>query len=271
MKKAVFFDVDGTLVNTFNGNHEISPVVRQAIYDLKAAGHYVFVATGRPYAFVSKMLWDFGFDGFVLSNGAQVVMNGETIYGDKMDPEFIKAVVRKFDEHHVQYVLEGEHYSYLKEEYQELYDLCGSLNVSMNMIKREYNIDEIETYKIEILCNNEKAEKCCKELIEAYPEYGYYFSISGTLLEIYAKRNHKAKGIEKALEFLNISIEESYAFGDGKNDIEMLETVGCGIAMGNASDEVKNYAKQVTDTVANDGVAVGIYQYILQDEAKEVV
>jgi len=50
---------------------------------------------------------------------------------------------------------------------------------------------------------------------------------------------------------------------DGKNDIEMLSTVGCGIAMGNADEEVKKYAKEVTDTVHNDGVAIGIEKYIL--------
>ena len=44
--------------------------------------------------------------------------------------------------------------------------------------------------------------------------------------------------------------------------MEMLETVGCGIAMGNASDRVKSYAKEITDTVANDGVALGIEKYI---------
>lgn len=43
----------------------------------------------------------------------------------------------------------------------------------------------------------------------------------------------------------------------------MLSTVGCGIAMGNADDDVKKYAKEVTDTVHNDGVAFGIEKYIL--------
>ena len=65
------------------------------------------------------------------------------------------------------------------------------------------------------------------------------------------------------MDHLNIPIENSYAFGDGKNDIEMLSTVGCGIAMGNADDDVKKYAKEVTDTVHNDGVAVGIEKYII--------
>ena len=52
-------------------------------------------------------------------------------------------------------------------------------------------------------------------------------------------------------------------FGDGENDIEMLATVGCGIAMGNAAENVKRHAKQVTDSVSQDGVARGIGKYIL--------
>lgn len=82
-------------------------------------------------------------------------------------------------------------------------------------------------------------------------------------IEIYSRKNTKAAGILEVLKHLDIPIEQSYAFGDGKNDIEMLEAVGCGIAMGNASDEVKKYADKVTDTVQNDGVAVGIEKYIL--------
>ena len=72
----------------------------------------------------------------------------------------------------------------------------------------------------------------------------------------------KAHGILKVLDILNIPIEDSYAFGDGINDIEMLSTVGCGIAMGNASDEVKKYAHKVTESVHDDGVAVGIKEYV---------
>ena len=79
------------------------------------------------------------------------------------------------------------------------------------------------------------------------------------------KKITKASGLLKTLEYLNIPIENSYAFGDGKNDIEMLLTVGCGIAMGNANDEVKNHSNKITDTVQNDGVAKGIEQYVYID------
>ena len=73
----------------------------------------------------------------------------------------------------------------------------------------------------------------------------------------------KGDAILQVAERLGVPPENTYAFGDGKNDIEMLSTVGCGIAMGNACNEVKSCANKVTDTVNNDGVAVGIENYIL--------
>ena len=63
---------------------------------------------------------------------------------------------------------------------------------------------------------------------------------------------------------LDIDINNSYAFGDGKNDIEMLETVGCGIAMGNACDSIKKYANEITTSIHDDGVATGIERFILK-------
>ena len=93
--------------------------------------------------------------------------------------------------------------------------------------------------------------------------YDYIHNVEENSFEFYSKTNTKATGILKALEYLDIPLENSYAFGDGKNDIEMLSTVGCGIAMGNASDEVKSYAKKVTDTVHNDGIALEIEKFML--------
>lgn len=268
MKKAIFFDVDGTIVDTFNGGRTISPAVKKAIHDLQAAGHYAFVATGRPYAFINPMLWKFGFDGFVLSNGALVIMKDELIFHNAMDQAFIKEISQKLDKLGIQYVLEGRHDSYIRSDYQAIYDFFKRIGISEQFITREYEVEENEIYKIEILCKDENTKRQCASMIENYPEYGYYYSIDEGFFEVYKKKNNKAKGIEKALEYLGISIENSYAFGDGMNDIEMLKAVGCGFAMGNASDEVKAYADRIADTVSNDGVAKAIYEYILDGSAE---
>ena len=74
-------------------------------------------------------------------------------------------------------------------------------------------------------------------------------------MEIYAKNVSKATGILDVLRLLNIDIKDSYCFGDGPNDVEMFETVGHAIAMGNAIDIIKERAESICLTVHEDGVA----------------
>lgn len=262
MKKAIFLDIDGTILDCFGGIPDITPNVKKAIRSLQSSGNYVFIASGRPYAFLSQALLDFGFDGFILTNGAHIILNDNTFYKDHIDKTFVKEAAIEFEKRNIQYILEGAPYSYMKDNCKEFYEFYDSIGISRKFFKSNFNIDDIDTYKIEMLCSNKESIDFCLSLIENNPQYDYFHSIDEKSFELYSKKNTKATAILKVLDHLNIPLENSYAFGDGKNDIEMLSTVGCGIAMGNASDEVKKHAKKVTDTIHNDGVAVGIEKYI---------
>ena len=72
--------------------------------------------------------------------------------------------------------------------------------------------------------------------------------------DVVPKGSSKAIGIDKIIEHYGFSLDETMAFGDGGNDMEMLKHVGIGVAMGNAGDEVKDVADYVTDSVDDDGV-----------------
>jgi Cof subfamily protein (haloacid dehalogenase superfamily) len=261
MKKAIFFDIDGTLIDCLNGITDITPRVKKAIRALQAKGNYVFIASGRPYAFLNEAIRNFGFDGFVLTNGAHVKVKEECIYKESINKNSIKEVVHKFEQLNIQYILQGETYSYIKDEYKKLHSFYDSYSIPKIYLEGNFNYEEIDIYKIEMLCDDKKGIDYCLSLGNG--EYDYVHDIEKGHFELYSKTNSKASGIKKVLDFLNIPIENSYAFGDGKNDIEMLSTVGCGIAMGNAHDYVKKYAKKVTDTVQNDGVAIEIEKFIL--------
>ena len=73
--------------------------------------------------------------------------------------------------------------------------------------------------------------------------------------EIYSPTISKAVGMRAVLEHYGIDVEESYAFGDGVNDVEMIRYAGHGIAMGNACDELKEAADEVCGPVTEDGLA----------------
>lgn len=263
MKKAIFLDIDGTILEALNGIKEITPRVAKAIRSIQEKGHYVFIATGRPYAFLPKSILEFGFDGFILGNGAHVIVNKETLHLEHMDKSFVLELVSKLEAMKVQYILEGEMYSYLKDTHKEFYEFYKQVGMSLQWFESHYMTEDVDVFKIEMLCLDDEVYHSCLELLAGHEEYDYVSSIDKRICELYSKKNTKATAILKTLQHLNIPIENSFAFGDGKNDIEMLSTVGCGIAMGNASDEVKKYANQITETVYNDGVAVGIEQYVL--------
>lgn len=270
MKRAIFFDIDGTLIDCMHGMNDMSVEVKRAIRQLQLEGDLVFIATGRPYAFLSKEILEFGFDGFVLTNGAQVMLNEKTIYKQTMESSFIKALVEKCKEHQIQYILEEEYYAYLPREFEEFYNFYDKVGIGKKLIKDEFDLDELEVQKVEIRCLNKEDRAHCIDFLKQHPSYDHFESIDERHMEIYCKKNTKARGIMETLNLIQIPIENSFAFGDGSNDVEMLEAVGCGIAMGNASDEVKTYANEVTDTVLNDGVALGIKKYILNQDDKKI-
>ena len=265
MRKAIFLDIDGTLIDCIGGIKDITPNVKNAIKNVQDKGDYVFISTGRPYALLDKNILNFGFDGFILANGAHVIINNETIYSEPIEKEFIKNLVTELENNNIQYILQGELYSYMKDSCKEFYKYYDKIGVSRRYFKDKFNIEEIDVHKLEMLCPNDEIKELCLSLIKTNPECDYFSSVNKSAIEVYLKRNTKGSAILKIIDFLNIKIENTYAFGDGKNDIEMLSTVGCGIAMGNANDEVKKYSNKITDTVQNDGVAKGIEKYVYTD------
>lgn len=116
-------------------------------------------------------------------------------------------------------------------------------------------------YKIELYCPDKKSVDFCKTLED--DNFRYTQFVDFNLFELYSRKNTKASGILKVLEHFDINIKNSFAFDDSHNDIEMLNTVGCGIVMGNALDEIKSHGDKVTKSVSEDGVAYGIKNYIL--------
>lgn len=262
MKKIIFLDVDGTLIDGSNGMQSMSLRTKMAIRKVQDAGHYVFIASGRPYAFIDKELFSFGFDGFVFMNGAAVMVDHTFIYKKALDKNFINRAIALFEKNNIEYVLQGEKEVYIKQEYKKLHSDFDEYGISKEYFINEYNVAEIDVYKMEMMCEDAKGQEVCKSLRKDNMEY-LQDPTRGMKFEIYSKTESKATGILKVLQHLKIPIENSYAFGDGKNDIEMLTTVGCGIAMGNASDEVKRCANYVVATVHQDGVADGLEQYVL--------
>lgn len=253
MKKAVFFDVDGTLIDCTIGIMDISDRVKKAIKDFQKAGNVAFVSSGRPYAFLNKELLEFGFDGFVLGNGAQVLINDETKFFSGIDKELVKEVVSNCERLNIDYCLQGPKYSYLKKEFTRLVSYYREYGITDDFLEYNFDIDDVDVFKIEMLPVDEEGCKYCESLDQG--EFNCFKNYPGEVYEMYPVKNSKGEGLLKTIELESVELKDSYAFGDGRNDIEMIQTAAHGIAMGNAVPELKEVANEFTDAIADDGIA----------------
>ena len=100
---------------------------------------------------------------------------------------------------------------------------------------------------------DEEGCKYCESLDQG--EFNCFKNYPGEVYEMYPVKNSKGEGLLKTIELEGVELKDSYAFGDGRNDIEMIQTAAHGIAMGNAVPELKEVANEFTDAIADDGIA----------------
>lgn len=263
MKKAVFFDIDGTLIDAVHGMPRMSRASREAIRALQQAGHYTFIASGRPYAYLDPELLAFRFDGYVLMNGAVVMLGDKVIYEKPLLQETVQQVCNICEQNDIEYILQGKRHVYLKPEYQLLERFYTSLDIGLELFVDTFDRRTTRAYKMEFLTGNPAAPAVYRRLLQLPGLTGIQDPFHAMNLELYAASETKGTGILHALEYLHVPAEQSYAFGDGENDKEMMDTVGMSLVMGNAHPALRERADHLVPSVRADGVAEGIARYIL--------
>ncbi len=254
MGKIIFLDMDGTLIysSSFGQDPTMTSYTKKILKKVQEKGHQIFIASGRPYAFLAQEIMDFGFDGFVLANGSVVLYKGKYLINEKLKKDYVMDLINKCHEYNVEYILLTKDYSYLHHDYTLLNQFYHHCSVNFNYIVDEDPIAYDNTVKIELMPRDTRGDRFCKSLsndeIAVLGESPYAY-------ELFARKQSKAEGIKEVLSMLNIPKEDSIAFGDGLNDVEMFQVVGTSYAMGNASQEVQQYATDTCLSVEEDGVA----------------
>lgn len=254
MKKIIFFDIDGTLIHYQGKINKIPETVIHQMNRLKKAGYLLFIASGRPFSFINHTITSYDFDGYILSNGAHVEYKNNLLFHRPIENTKAKKLVTKLKSLQCEYVIETKNKSYLDPSYKELYDFFISCDINESLLVHNFDEDLVidEALKLEV-----NAGEDIRDELESYIKGKFNYDSHGTknAFEIYALDVTKAVGVTKVLEHFNIDSQNSYAFGDGLNDLEMLQEVGTGIAMGNAVEEVKAVADKVCGHVEEDGLA----------------
>lgn len=250
--KIIFFDIDGTLLNT---EKKIPQTTKASIEELKKNGVHVVIATGRPPFMFEQIREELEIDSYVSFNGQHVVYKGETIYKKPMKKHEIihlhedtlqsKIPMVYFSESEMRATV-GEH-QYIKEG-------LGKLKFYYPEKDEHFPLNE-SIYQALMFCEKGKEDS----LIQKHASFSFlrWHTYSIDILPV---GGTKAIGIEHMMKASGLNHADSYAFGDGLNDLEMLQAVGTGVAMGNARDSLKTIADFVTDSSDNDGIFKGLKQ-----------
>lgn len=246
MIKAAFFDVDGTLLS--HKTKRVPPSTRAALQKLKAAGIQCIVATGRQIREMQKLpVGDIAFDGYITLNG-QLLLDGNrnVLFGTPITGKAKEFLVRLYTEKRIPALMVEREDVYLNFVDDRVIRVQEAISSAIPPLGA-YTGKEI--YQVcAYLGEGEEAilQPIAGECVMTRWDLGG--------LDIIAKGGGKVTGIRRYLEAHGIAPEETIAFGDGENDMEMLKFAGIGVAMGNAWENVKACADYVTADIDDDGV-----------------
>lgn len=257
MKQAVFFDIDGTL---WDNNMQIPKSTIEAIHLLRERGSYAFICSGRSRANIqSKNLLDIGFDGVVAACGTHIDFMNEKEFEVLLTEEQVAHALAALKKHGVPAVLEGPEFIYVNpDEFLDDPYVIYLRNELGNRL-RDYARGSagIVINKMSAALNGADVEAVKRDL-------GSDFDVvihEEDIIEINPHGHSKATGIEKVCEIMDIPRENTYAFGDSANDLEMLSFVAHGIAMGNGTSVAKEAAEYITADINEDGIFLGLKHY----------
>jgi Cof subfamily protein (haloacid dehalogenase superfamily) len=247
--KAVFFDIDGTLIGL--KSKQIPASTLEALKLLKDQGIKIIISTGRSYAH-AKFLKEHGFDGFITFNGSYCVAEDEEVLFKQMIAAEDLQLLHDHQELTGRFPVgvmttDGSYISEINDDVLSIFDLL-KLQVPAAIPFQEVLNREVLQLNLFV---DERQEQFLVSKVFRNCESSRWCPV---FTDVNARGISKRIGMEQFLGRFGIRMSESMAFGDGGNDIQMLEAAGIGVAMDNAGDNVKRAARYVTATTEEDGI-----------------
>ena len=248
-KKYVFLDLDGTLID--HATNRVSKKTVEAIKKGQENGHEFFICTGRIPALFHGVEETLGIHNYIAANGKLVMLHGEIIRNEFMTEGYVNEFVdyvydKKIDvafESFDAYIL-NSHFTKTTDQFLERFHLKVT-----DTVKDYHKTNRV--YQMNLMFTGDY-----HFLEERFP----YFNFSQANeygLDVVEGEGMKEQGVKAVVEKLGIPIEDTIAFGDGYNDLSMIEYVGLGVAMGNANQALKDRADYITKDVSEEGIYSG--------------
>lgn len=247
--KIVALDLDGTLLD---GNGQLSDKHIQIVKKTREAGVHVLLATGRYYMQTNRIIDTLGFEDILVSNDGAVTLKADTreVLGEfSFSIHDVAQVIHYCREKRIHFSV-CTAFDYFVESIDDFQrKQCEKYETTYQVVEDVFSLDE-RIMKFTVSDNNyiggwQKFE---------YPEHLRKRTDAEFFKEIVHCDTFKTNAIQKVLQKLHINPSEMIAIGDYYNDLDMIEYAGMGIAMGNAPNEVKSLANDVTLSNDENGV-----------------
>lgn len=274
--KVIILDVDGTLTNS---QKVITEKTKTALIKAQRAGVKLILASGRPTSGLidlAKELEMTEHNGLLVSfNGSKVIdcETNEVLFNETMSVEEGQAVLEHMKNFNVKPMIDKEDYMYVNNVFDNEIIYNGE---PFNIIQYEarggkFKLCEKEDLaafadyplnKILTAGDPEYLKSHYKEMMEPFKDKLSCMFTAAFYFEFTAKGIDKAKAIDTVLIPMGYKKEDMIAFGDGHNDASIVKYAGIGVAMGNAVDDLKAIANEVTLSNEEDGIAHTLRKYI---------
>ena len=276
----ITIDLDGTTL-TSHDDGEVSFTVpeynKEVLQEAVAKGHKIAVVTGRPWRDTKEIYKELGLSTVVGNyNGAHIHKPGDEGFVQSkttLNRHILEEINQKlFDKYFDNFIIEDDNETLVYDLTDK--DMLIKFHVEEGVNLRQLNTDEelfIDPYSAVYGLRGDVDRDDVMAVLKR--KYGHalnmrFWELDGIYyIELNLKAIHKAAAMEKIAAYYNIPMHRTLAFGDGSNDIEMLEKAAIGVAMKNASGLVKAYANDVTKHT-NDEAGVGHYIKNFLEESK---
>ena len=270
-RRIVFLDVDGTILE--HGSH-VAPSTGPAIRAVRAAGHLVYLSTGRAASDIHPRVSEIGYDGAITNSGALVTSGDEVVVDRPLTPAQTDRLLSVLHERGIRYFLQAHDGVFASDDMAELMashaqtqrdrDAAAGVRPEdslAGLAGRDFpSVREADLARIaKAVFVSDRADGL--EVLRA--DLGEEFLVvpgsiplpGGSNGEISERDTTKGSAIELLLGHLGLDAADAVAVGDSWNDVEMFQVCGTSVAMGNAHAELKELADFTTTDVLDDGVA----------------
>ncbi len=250
MIRAAFFDIDGTLISL--KTRVYPPSAREAIARLRARGVACYVATGRSkFEIRSEHLLDgIEFDGILTNNGQDAyLLDGSLLYGWPIDPEDVRAVLHWVEEQGCACWMVSDTQSLLNHADSRVLAAMEAIHTAPPPIGNLRAMLDGPVFKIVLFLDRE--EMRAPIALARHTRATQWFAQGHDLI---ASSGGKRAAMLHMLDTLSLSAAEAIAFGDSENDLEMLQAAGIGVAMGNATAQIRAAADYITTDCDDHGI-----------------